>query len=145
MKFFLILVSSSLVSGAVHVHLAPESGAGTKMAAPVPVAAPAVPPSPPNVAEQLLSSEKPVEETAPETAPIEKPKKLMLTLASAYARAQSEPLPAQGFEGSKVEHENMETSTKDWRKEYGPNSGQSTAYPAACPTVGLLLVGMLLM
>merc|ERR1719163_1735456 len=32
--------------------------------------------------------------------------------------------PEQGFEGENVSHEDMETHTDDWRKEYGPKSGQ---------------------
>jgi len=34
----------------------------------------------------------------------------------------SDPLPEQGYSGPLVEHEDMETRTKDWRKEYGPRS-----------------------
>jgi len=34
--------------------------------------------------------------------------------------------PEQGFEGENVSHEDMETHTDDWRREYGPKSGQTT-------------------
>merc|ERR1719146_297801 len=30
------------------------------------------------------------------------------------------PAPSQGFEGDDVEHEDYESTTKDWGKEYGP-------------------------
>lgn len=32
------------------------------------------------------------------------------------------PLPEQGYSGPMVQHDDMETRTKDWRKEYGPKS-----------------------
>lgn len=41
------------------------------------------------------------------------------------------PLPDQGFEGPLKEHEDMETATKDWRREFGPKSG-SQSYEAIC-------------
>jgi len=38
------------------------------------------------------------------------------------AEAEIGPMPAQGYSGQLVAHKDMETHTKDWRKEYGPNS-----------------------
>jgi len=35
---------------------------------------------------------------------------------------ESNPLPDQGFHGTLVEHNNMKTSTSDWRSEYGPRT-----------------------
>jgi len=34
-------------------------------------------------------------------------------------------LPEQGYEGKPVEHKDMETCTKDWGVEYGPNQGKN--------------------
>merc|ERR1719410_3036499 len=38
-----------------------------------------------------------------------------------YHMKESEGLQEQGFEGKDVEHNDMKTSTADWRKEFGPN------------------------
>lgn len=35
-------------------------------------------------------------------------------------------LPTQGYWGKLVEHEDMETSTDDWMREFGPKSGQGS-------------------
>jgi len=35
---------------------------------------------------------------------------------------ESNPLPEQGFHGTPVAHDNMKTSTDDWRSEYGPRT-----------------------
>lgn len=36
------------------------------------------------------------------------------------------PLPEQGFQGQLKEHEDMDTATSDWRREFGPKSGFSS-------------------
>lgn len=41
------------------------------------------------------------------------------------------PLPDQGFSGPLKEHKDMDTSTKDWRREFGPKSG-SQSYKEIC-------------
>lgn len=41
------------------------------------------------------------------------------------------PLPDQGFSGPLEQHENMDTATKDWRREFGPKSG-SLSYEEIC-------------
>merc|ERR1719386_282455 len=33
---------------------------------------------------------------------------------------QTPAAPEQGFEGEDVQHEDMDTMTGDWRREYGP-------------------------
>jgi len=77
----------------------------------------------------------------------EKKEKPKLTLASFYARSNDpHPLPAQGFEGKNVKHENFETVTKDWRTEYGPNGPgnrphpESGAHSLACISALLFLL-----
>lgn len=40
-------------------------------------------------------------------------------------------LPTQGYWGKLVEHEDMETATADWGKEFGPGSGHAS-YAAIC-------------
>merc|ERR1719353_2672994 len=47
------------------------------------------------------------------------------SLADFYAdwaeEGQTPPGPEQGFEGKEVEHEDFETQTDDFRREYGPD------------------------
>lgn len=59
------------------------------------------------------------------------------SLASFY-KAWGVPAPEQGYEGKQVEHEDFETQTKDWGREYGPNMYGTAA------TAGVLLAAMLL-
>merc|ERR1719197_1411735 len=42
--------------------------------------------------------------------------------------------PAQGFEGKDVAHEDQKTQTADWRREYGPKSGQVAVKSGAVTT-----------
>jgi len=44
-----------------------------------------------------------------------------LQSASAFFHNWAAPAPSQGFAGKNVEHEDQETTTKDWGKEYGPD------------------------
>merc|ERR1719410_381699 len=39
-----------------------------------------------------------------------------------YHMKESEGLQEQGFEGKDVEHNDMKTSTADWRREFGPKA-----------------------
>jgi len=45
-------------------------------------------------------------------------------LLAINSQEKPEKLPEQGYEGKKVRHENMETCTGDWRREYGPKAGK---------------------
>mmetsp|Transcript_107348 Transcript_107348/g.333550 ORF Transcript_107348/g.333550 Transcript_107348/m.333550 type:complete len:322 (+) Transcript_107348:56-1021(+) len=45
-------------------------------------------------------------------------------LAGPFFGAKGErPLPAQGFEGEEVEHQDTQTMTEDWQTEFGPAAG----------------------
>lgn len=48
-----------------------------------------------------------------------------------WASEQSPPAPEQGFEGEMVEHEDFESTTKDWGREYGPNMYNSAPLVSA--------------
>lgn len=72
----------------------------------------------------------------------QEPKKEPATAPAPETQAPAEPapapLPSQGFEGPPVTHENGETATQDWRKEYGKDGPQYRASSAASISVILL-------
>lgn len=57
---------------------------------------------------------------------------------------ESVPLPSQGFDGPPVEHNDMDTQTADWRREYGKDGPQPRPVSAAIAFAVLPLVALLL-
>jgi len=49
-----------------------------------------------------------------------------------YHMSERKGLPAQGYEGEKVEHNDMKTQVDDWRKEYGPDHPQYEELEKIC-------------
>lgn len=57
---------------------------------------------------------------------------------------ESVPLPSQGFDGPPVEHNDMDTQTADWRREYGKDGPKPPPVSAATAFAVLPLVALLL-
>lgn len=68
----------------------------------------------------------------PETTPAPQPKAKPVAKPQSKKPSQQDvpALPEQGFDGENVAHIDGETSTDDWRKEFGP--GQPDTYDSIC-------------